>query len=171
MGYNHANLIYLELNGDSRKKYEALKQELTSITGVESFTCSDKLPFWGGNSSWGYDWEGKDPENKVLICKMNIDRNYFKTMGIKLGEGTTFPDNYDKVLGPDDLKSPKVILNQEAIRRMGMKDPVGKYLSINNIKGTIIGVTDDFHFESLHRNVEPMLLLPLTENPDTLLPG
>jgi ABC-type antimicrobial peptide transport system permease subunit len=171
LGYNHANLIYLELNGESSKKYEALKQELTSITGVESLTCSDKLPFWGGNSSWGHNWEGKDPENKVLICAMHIDNNYLKTMGIKLAEGSDFPSLYSKKLeSQDTTKTYQLILNQEAIRQMNMKDPVGKlFKGWNYVKFKIVGVTEDFHFESLHSNVEPMLLLPLTEDPGYII--
>jgi putative ABC transport system permease protein len=171
LGYNHANLIYLELNGESGKKYEEIKQKLNGISGVESFTCSDKLPFWGGNSSWGHNWEGKDPENKVLICVMRVDNNYLKTLGIKLSEGSDFPDSYHKVLSNvDTLATYPVILNREAIRRMNMKEPVGKWFRVwNYYKGIIDGVTDDFHFESLHSNVEPMLLLPLTENPSVII--
>lgn len=167
LGYNHSNLIYLELNGDSRNKYEAIKEELAGITGIESFTCSDKLPFWGGNSSWGHNWEGKDPENKVLICTMRIDNNYLKTMGIKLSEGNDFPNSYEKVLtNVDSALTYQVILNKEAIKRMNMKDPIGKtFRAWNYYKGTIIGVTEDFHYESLHSGVEPMLLLPMSENP------
>jgi ABC-type antimicrobial peptide transport system permease subunit len=171
LGYNHSNLIYLEMNGDSKNKFEAIKQELSGITGVESFACSDKLPFWGGNSSWGHNWDGKDPENKVLICAMRIDNNYLKTMGIKIKEGTDFPDYYEKVLtNVDTSMTYQVILNQEAIRRMGMKDPVGKsFKAWNYYNGSIVGVTEDFHFESLHQNVEPLLLLPLTENPGYII--
>lgn len=107
---------------------------MSGITGVESFACSDKLPFWGGNSSWGHNWDGKDPENKVLICAMRIDNNYLKTMGIKIKEGTDFPDYYEKVLtNVDTSMTYQVILNQEAIRRMGMKDPVGKSFKAWNI--------------------------------------
>ncbi|HNW56300.1 MAG TPA: ABC transporter permease [Bacteroidales bacterium] len=169
LGYDHANLIYLTLDGEAKSRHEAIKQELESISGVESITRSDKLPLWGGNSSWGYDWEGKDPENKVLICSMNVDKEYFKTMGIKLVDGNSFPNIYDKVQKYDDLSSPQVILNQEAIRRMGIKDPVGKYFGESNKKGVIIGVVEDFHFESLHSSVEPLLLLPLFDNPGYII--
>jgi putative ABC transport system permease protein len=170
LGYNQANLIYLELNGEARNKFEAIKQELTGITGVESFTGSDKLPFWGGNNSWGHDWEGKDPENRVLICKMNVDNNYFKTLGIKFSEGTNFPETYNKVLKVEEVTSPQIILNQEAIKRMGMKNPVGKYFNLwGSQKATIVGVTTDFHFESLHNGIEPMLMLPLIENPGFII--
>jgi putative ABC transport system permease protein len=171
LGYNHANLIYLELNGESKEKYEAIKQELTSIIGIESITCSDKLPFWGGNSSWGHNWEGKDPENRVLICAMHIDNNYLKTMGIKLVDGNDFPSTYENVLTDlDTTKTYQLILNQEAIKRMNLKSPVGKPFRLwDQIKGTIVGVTEDFHFESLHSGVEPMLMLPLTENPGYII--
>ncbi|HPR33894.1 MAG TPA: FtsX-like permease family protein, partial [Prolixibacteraceae bacterium] len=166
LGYKQANLIFLELSADARSKFEAIKQKMTGITGVESITCSDKLPFWGGNSSWGHDWEGKDPNNRVLICKMNVDNNYFKTMGITFVDGRNFPDYCEKVLNVDDIVTPEVILNEEAIRRMGIQNPVGKYFSPWNVrKGTIIGIVNDFHFESLHSQVEPLLLLPLLDNP------
>jgi len=170
LGYNHSNLIFLELNGEAKNKYEVLKQELTGISGIESMTMSDKLPFWGGNSSWGHDWEGKDRENRVLICKINVDKNYFKTMGIKLVDGNYFPEKYDKVVKQEELSSPQVMLNKEAIKRMGIKNPVGKYFSPWGArKGTIVGVVDDFHFESLHAGVEPLLLLPLVENPGVII--
>ncbi len=170
LGYNHANLIYLGLDGEAKSKHEAIRQELTSIVGIESITRSDKLPFWGGNSSWGHNWEGKDPENKVLICKMNVDKNYMKTLGIKMADGNCFSDSYDGVLKQEEVQSPPVILNQEAIRRMGIKDPVGKEFSPwGDKKGKIIGVVEDFHFESLHSGVEPMLLLPLFNNPDFII--
>ena len=170
LGYNHANLIYLGLDGEAKNKHEAIKQELTGIMGVESISRSDKLPFWGGNSSWGHKWEGKDPENKVLICKMNVDKNYMKTLGIKIVDGSCFPDSYDGVLKQNEVLSPQVILNQEAIKRMGLKDPVGKQFSPwGDKKGKIIGVVEDFHFESLHSGVEPMLLLPLFDNPSFII--
>lgn len=169
LGYNHSNLIYLPLEGEAVSKHEAIRQEISRIPGVAAVTQTDKVPFYGGNSSWGYDWEGKDPENKVLICRMSVDNNYFKTMGIKLVDGTDFPASYDKVLSQDDFKNPKVILNREAIRRMGMKDPIGKYFGLNNVKGTIVGVADDFHFESLRNGVEPLLLIPLTSDPGILI--
>ncbi|MFA6400199.1 MAG: FtsX-like permease family protein [Salinivirgaceae bacterium] len=170
IGYNHANLIYLQLDGNAKSKHEAIKQKLTTLTGVESITRSDKLPFWGGNSSWGHDWEGKDPDNRVLICKMNADKNYFKTLGINFIDGNDFPDSYENVLNPDDFKFPQVILNQEAIRRMGIDNPVGKYFSPwSGDKGVIIGVVEDFHYESLHNGVEPLFILPLLADPEYII--
>jgi ABC-type antimicrobial peptide transport system permease subunit len=170
LGYNKNNLIYIPLDGNSRAKHEALKQDFKKMPGVLNLTRTDKLPFYGGNSSWGHDWEGKDPENKVLICKMCVDKDFIETMGISMAAGQTFPEYYDEVIEYDDLNSPRIILNREAIKRMNMKDPVGKIFSLWGEKdGKIVGVTEDFNFESLHVSVEPLLLTPLTDSPRYLI--
>ena len=171
LGYDQANLIYLPLNGEAKNKSEALRQELSGIPGITSFTRTDRVPFYGGNSSWGYDWEGKDPENRVLICSMYADRNYFETMGIKFAEGNNFPENYSEILSREEVKGPQIIINQEAIKRMGMKNPVGKFFGRSNDeeKGKIAGVVEDFHFESLRHTVEPMVIMPLFDNPDYII--
>ena len=171
LGYNQANLIYIPLSGESKNKFEAIKQKMSQLPGIENMTLTNRLPFYGGSSSWGFEWEGKDPGNNVLISTMFADNNYLKTMGIELVEGHDFPATYNKVFKPEEMKSPQVILNQEAIRRMKIKDPVGKYIgrSGDDVKGTIAGVVKDFHFESLHNGVEPMLILPMFIQPDYMI--
>jgi putative ABC transport system permease protein len=172
LGYNQANLIYLPLSGEAKNKQEALRQEFNRISGIVNFTRTDRIPFYGGNSSWGFDWQGKDPENKVLICSMQADRNYFETMGIELAEGNNFPENYSEVLNIEDVKnSLQVILNQEAIKRMQIIDPIGKYFGTGDgdVKAVIRGVATDFHFESLHVDVEPMLIIPLINEPGYII--
>jgi len=171
LGYNQANLIYLSLNGEAGEKHEAVKQELLQLSGVVNLTRTNRLPFYGGNSSWGFDWEGRDPENNVLISTMNVDRNYFETMEMNLADGNGFPETYNEVLNLEETPSPQVILNQEAIRRMGLKEPVGKYFRRggDENKGTITGVVENFHFQSLHSGVEPMLIMPLFDNPSNII--
>ena len=170
LGYDQANLVYLPLNGEARNKYEILTQELKKIPGIQQMSLTNNLPFYGTSSSWGFNWEGKDPENKVLISQIQVDRNYFKTMGIKFSDGTTFSDMYDKIVKAEDISMPQVILNEEAIRRMKMENPLGKTFGIfNDKKGIIVGVINNFHFQSLHSGVEPLLVTPLTGYPDNII--
>lgn len=169
LGYKQDNLIYLNLDEATKTKHEALSAEFKNIPGVVNLTKSDKLPFYGGNSSWGYDWQGKDPEKRVLICLMRVDRNYFETLGITLTEGRTFAPVFDKIDNTDDGDMKEVVLNQEALRRMGMMEPIGKFFGRNDNRASIVGVTKDFHFESLKRGIEPMLMIPLTSNPDVMI--
>ena len=170
LGYNQNNLVYINLDDATKTKHEALSASLKNISGVESLTKADKLPFWGGNSSWGYDWQGKDPENKVLICAMHVDREYFKTLGISMAEGQSFSPSTELTEDSESEFSNEVILNQEAIRRMKMTDPIQKYFGRNGgDRARIVGVTKDFHFESLRTGIEPMVMLPLNDNPDVLI--
>jgi putative ABC transport system permease protein len=93
-------------------------------------------------------------------------------MGIELAEGNNFPENYSEVLDLEEVKnSLQVILNQEAIKRMQIIDPVGKYFgtSHGDVKAVIRGVAADFHFESLHVDVEPMLITPLINAPGYII--
>ena len=170
LGYNQNSLVYINLDDATKTKHEALSASLKNISGVESLTKADKLPFWGGNSSWGYDWQGKDPENKVLICAMHVDREYFKTLGISMAEGQSFSPSTELTENSESEFSNEVILNQEAIRRMKMADPIQKYFGRNGgDRARIVGVTKDFHFESLRTGIEPMVMLPLNDNPDVLI--
>jgi ABC-type antimicrobial peptide transport system permease subunit len=168
LGYEAENLIYIELPGQSKQLHEPFSNEILKIPGVAKLTKADKPPFWGGNSSWGYDWEGKDPELKVLICAMWVDKNYFDVMGIPLKDGKTFSERFVNY-SLEEVENVDVILNAEAIRRMKMEDPVGKYFGRGDTKGTIVGVTEDFNFETLKRGVEPLLLLPLQNEPNVII--
>ncbi|WP_346857489.1 ABC transporter permease [uncultured Draconibacterium sp.] len=170
LGYNQDNLIYINLDEATQTKHEALSAEFKNISGVVNLTKADKLPFYGGNSSWGYDWQGKDPENKVLICIMRVDRNYFETLGIQLAEGRSFSSIYDNMKTENGNMTGEAILNQEALRRMKMQEPIGKTFGRNGQeKLPIVGVAKDFHFESLKNGIEPMLMVPLTQDPDVII--
>jgi ABC-type antimicrobial peptide transport system permease subunit len=168
LGYEAENLIYIDLPGQSTKLHEPFSNEILKIPGLTKLTKADKPPFWGGNSSWGYDWEGKDPELKVLICMMWVDKNYFDVLGIPLQDGNTFSDRFENY-SLETIENIDVILNAEAIRRMKMEAPVGKYFGRGDTKGTIVGVTEDFNFESLRRGVEPLVLLPLQNEPNVII--
>ncbi|WP_321372645.1 ABC transporter permease [uncultured Draconibacterium sp.] len=170
LGYKKDNLIYINLDEATKTKHEALSSEFKNISGVVNLTKADKLPFYGGNSSWSYDWQGKDPENKVLICIMRVDRNYFETLGIPLAEGRSFLAVYDNMKTENSDMTGEVILNQEALRRMKMDEPIGKTFGRNGQeKLPIVGVAKDFHFESLKSGIEPMLMVPLTVDPDVII--
>ena len=170
IGYNRDNLIYLSLMGDATSKHEVLAAEIENLTGVISLAKADKLPFYGGNSTWGFDWEGKNPEKRVLINQMRVSPSYFETLGIQLTEGKTFSPIFEKVINVEEQKRFEVILNQEAIRSMEMENPIGKYFGLGDeIRASIVGVTNNFNFQTLKMGIEPMLLTPLIENPNVLI--
>ena len=168
LGYEAENLVYIELPGQSKQQHEPFSNEILKLPGITKLTKADKPPFWGGNSSWGYDWEGKDPELKVLICMMWVDKNYFDVLEIPFSGGRTFSDRFENY-SLDAVENVDVILNEEAIRRMKLSEPVGKYFGRGDTKGTIVGIAQNFNFESLRRGIEPLVLLPLQNAPNIII--
>jgi putative ABC transport system permease protein len=102
-----------------------------------------------GNYTTGLFWEGKNPNEILRFEIMYVDFDMIETLGIEMKEGRSFSREF----GSD---SSAIVFNEAAIHAMGLKDPIGKAINLwGRFNLTIIGVTKDFHFESLHDNVKP----------------
>ncbi|MCT4613921.1 MAG: ABC transporter permease [Marinifilaceae bacterium] len=167
LGYEKDNLIRINLVGETSNNYSAMLNKLEEIPGVQLQTYADKPPFWVGNNTWGYQWEGKDPELKVLINRMNVGTDYIKTMKMDLVEGEFFEAS--RYMDRDSIEELPVILNQEAIRQMKIKNPIGKFFGTSSQRGKIVGVVKDFNFNSLHRTIDPLVLLPARFKPYVII--
>lgn len=107
-----------------------------------------------GNASGSTEkakWQGKDPNTQILFTELDIDYDLAEVLGIQLKEGRSFSKDFSS-------DSSAIILNESAIAAMGMKDPIGKTFDVWEVKYHIIGVTKDFHFESLHEKVKPCFM-------------
>lgn len=138
------------------KNSAAFVAEISSLRGVQAATTSSSLLFEGTNSSGDIDWEGKPKEAELIMNSFDVDRNFLAFFGTKMLEGTDFRNTADG--------APAYVLNETAVRKMGLQKAVGKKISWHNRPGIVIGVVKDFHFESLHREVGPALLKLDPEN-------
>lgn len=156
LGYNKDHLMYLVMRGDSYTRYEVLKNELLKYPNIIDVTSTSRLPVSGGDSSSDYVWEGKNPEQHVLINRILVDNDYIGTMGIQLATGRAFLPgrNISPQHGPIDF-----IVNEEAVRQMGLESPVGKQFGMGEYEGTIVGVVKDFHFSTLDEEIEPVVIV------------
>ena len=102
------------------------------------------------NSTGDVDWDGKPVNSQFIINFMNIDEHFLPMMKMRLVAGDNFSGR------PAD--SAHYILNETAVRQMGISDAVGKRLQLHDVKGTIIGVIKDFNFASLHTAIGPIVL-------------
>ena len=96
-------------------------------------------------------WPGKDPDNKESIADVIVGYDFVKTLQLKLKEGRDFSTDY----GTD---STNFLVNESMVAKMGYQNPIGKKLSWGNEEGIIIGVLKDFHFYSMHRAIDPMVI-------------
>ncbi|HYC84915.1 MAG TPA: ABC transporter permease, partial [Chryseosolibacter sp.] len=152
IGFDRDNVFYLWMEGDVNKNFNTFRNRLASLPGIESVTASGQLPIEIGNSTSGLEWEGKDPNERILFSNLNVDFNFIQSMKMEMVEGRPF----DPSLVTD---SGNYIVNQKAAEKFGFKNgTAGQDLTMWENKGKIVGVVKDFNFGSLHNPIEPLVL-------------
>jgi hypothetical protein len=103
------------------------------------------------NGSGGVEWEGKDPNVKPMFTQAAVGYDFVKTLNLKVLQGRDFSKDYA-------TDSSNYILNEAALQKIGYKDPIGKPLTFWDKKGSIIAVLKDFHFNSIHQPINPLII-------------
>jgi len=163
LGFDRENLVTIPLEGALANKYPAFKQELTKMPGIQQVSEISQSPvqtdnFWISDISW----ENKDPQSRPAFAVINSEYDLVQTMHLELKEGREFSRTF-----PTD--SSNYILNESAVKNMGIKDPIGHSLTCLGKKGTIIGVVKDFHFNSLHQPIAPLVIIYGVSEGNTIL--
>lgn len=126
------------------------KNELKQSSHVSDITVANMSFFEGANSTSDLEWTGKQKGDKLMISQIDVDQKFLGFFHTAMKEGIDFSKTT-----PD---APDYILNETAVRKMGLKNPVGQMIKFHDRPGTVIGVVEDFHFESLQKEIEPALL-------------
>jgi putative ABC transport system permease protein len=152
LGFEKENVITFSANRKLRQVYPAFKNELLTLPGVAGVTASSsKLSFFDQSTS-NVQWEGKDPDLHLIFHQLMVDPDFLDVFHIGLSAGRGF----DKNIASD---STAIVLNNEAVKQMGLADPLYKKLIINDThEGMVIGVVNDFNFKSAHKNIEPVVI-------------
>ncbi|MBZ4191470.1 ABC transporter permease [Niabella beijingensis] len=133
-GYQLSRLMLTNSNADLEKNFTALKNELLQNGIVEGITSASSP---ATNIYWHRDidyWPGKHAGETVEMGTIITGENYFSTLGMKIGEGRDFANSTDTA---------SVIFNEAAVRRLGLKDPVGQSIKVDDKDYRIIGVVKD----------------------------
>lgn len=150
LGYQRENLIWFPNNIEGNKNDLAI-QEFLKISGVSNVARASMTFTLPNNRGTSVNWPGKPEGEEIFFNFITADQDIIQTMGMELKEGRSF----SKDIISD---SSAFILNEEAVKRMGLKNPVGQQIESFSGKGTIIGVVKDFHFESLHNPINPVII-------------
>jgi len=156
LGYNRENLIYIPLEGDLTGKFEVFKTQALSMPGIKTITRMSQNPTQIENGTGGVEWEGKDPNSGIEFTWSMVGYDFTKTLNTQIAQGRDFSKDFA-------TDSVGYIVNETALKIIGYKNPIGKPFTFWQKKGSIIGVIKDFHFNSLHEAINP-LVLSLGEN-------
>lgn len=151
LGYDRENLVYIPLEGELAGKYHIFKQEAQKIDGVNGISRTSISPTNIQNSTGGVVWNQKDPNSMPQFSSISVGYDYISTMKLQLLEGRDYSPSFS-------TDSNAYIINESALKIIGYKNPIGKRLALWGREGTIIGVLNDFHFNSLHQPIKPLIL-------------
>ncbi len=156
LGYDRDNLVYIPIEGDLVKNYELFKQQALSNTAIVNVSKMRNSPTAIFHHTTSISWPGEDPNLTVSFADGVVGYDFVKTMNVQLQSGRDFSKDYA-------TDSVGFLLNETAVNKIGLKDPVGKTIKWGGHEGKVIGVMKDFHFNSLHETIEP-LIMRLDEN-------
>jgi len=151
LGYDKDNVISIPLQGRLLSKYVAFQQEAANIPGVKVVTRITQIPTQLTSGTSDVDWQNKNPDEKNLFVWAAVGYDFVKTLDLKLLQGRDFSRDH-----PTD--SSGYLLNESALRVIKYNDPIGKQFTFWGKQGTIIGIVKDFHFNSLHDPIQPLIL-------------
>jgi len=151
LGYNRDNVIdfSIPLAMDSVSLSNAITfvNELRNIAGVVSAGSHSHNLMGDHGGISGFEWPGKDPSKDISFANLEMGNGFLETVGIKIKEGRYFSNNANA--------RNEIIFNESAIKNMGLKNPVGKTVKFWGMERQIVGVAEDFNFESLYETVKP----------------
>jgi putative ABC transport system permease protein len=153
IGMDRKGVTYMWMKGDMQKHGDAIREELSKDPAIELASLSSANPIDFGNSTSGLEWEGKDPNEKILFSNFSVDYNFVQSLGMTMKLGRTFKQEFS-------TDTANYIVNEAAAKAMGFENPVDQPLTLwKNRKGKIIGMVKDFHFQSVQSKVEPLFML------------
>jgi putative ABC transport system permease protein len=154
LGFNKENVLVIERAWSLGNHTQTFKDDILQNSNVISASNTNNLP---GNvfEQAVFKSEDEPGSQQFPLALMAAGYEFDKTLGLSLSYGRYFSR---------DIKSDSsaIVLNENAVKLMNLKNPVGKRILLSgpngNIPFIIIGVLKDFHFESLHQKIKPLAI-------------
>ncbi|MBS1947255.1 MAG: ABC transporter permease [Bacteroidetes bacterium] len=157
LGYDKEHIITMAYNAQLNNGYESFRNTLLQNTGIKEVGRSSRIPTGRLLDGMGASAPGNDSmvPVKADIRFVATDYDFIPVYGVEMAGGRNFSRDY----GTD---TSNFVLNEAAVKAIGWKTPqqaVGKNFRYGNTAGHVIGVMKDFHFESLHQSIAPLIFI------------
>ncbi len=156
LGFDKDQVVTLPYYSELGDSYDAFYNELIKSSAIKNATRSSRIPtgrLLDSNGSPSIMKGDSLVPTGVSMKMVSVDEEFFDTYGIPMAAGRTF----SKAIPTDD--SLAFIVNETAMQKMGlakMDEGIDKDFLYGGVKGKLVGVVSDFHFESLHQDYVPM---------------
>jgi len=161
MGYDRDNVISFDwkghvynqwnglLDGKSNENFYSFLRSLKDIPGVAGASNMSGNILNDIYGQTGITWDGQDGERDVHFQSPLVSYDFIETLQIKILQGRSFSAEKG-----DDYS--KVVVNQATVKLMGLENPIGHVIGLNQ-GSEIIGVVEDFHYGSIRNAIEPLI--------------
>lgn len=153
LGYNQHGVLVVPLKSDEFEGFDALRNELLKVSGVTDVSATTNIP--GGSFNQYPVFASVSPMDRIDASQCYVDADFFKTMGITLKEGRLFTQ------GSVADTSLTFVINEATANQLNLETPIGSEISIDLhdriARGRVIGVINDFNFQSLHDPLRPLM--------------
>ncbi len=158
LGYDKDHVIVMQMrNTETRQKYEAIKESIQRNPNVINVSASTTSPL--GTSDFSAHHAVGKPEDEIsMFWAQMVDDNYIDTYKMEIVQGRNFSKDFTSD------KEEAIIINEAAVKKLGWQDDpinqqIERFTSVTTRQPyTVVGVVKDYHFQSLHQQIEPMML-------------
>ncbi len=156
LGFDKEHIVTLQYNPALKDSYESFKTELLSDPSIKSVGRSSRIPTGRLLDAMGSQMNRGDSfaPTKADIKYVTADEDYLPTYGVKMVAGR----NFSKEFGMD---TSAFLINEAAVKVLGLRsneEAIGKPFRYGQRQGQLVGVFNDFHFESLHQRILPLVI-------------
>jgi putative ABC transport system permease protein len=158
LGNDKEHIIYYTMRGTLPEQYESFNNELRKNANILKVTTCSGIPMSVSSGppmaytiGGSLDWEGKKSDDRINLYGYSVDCEYLKTFNLEMSDGRFF--SRENVSDRHNF-----ILNESAIKAMDIQSPIGKRFNMRGKEGQIVGIIKDFHYQSLHEKIEPLIL-------------
>ncbi|MEQ8423942.1 MAG: FtsX-like permease family protein, partial [Cyclobacteriaceae bacterium] len=159
LGFEREQVVVLNgRTAEGLEKYSgALKTKMEALSEVKQVSFSQTVPGdYSNMANIGFKFEGAD-EDRIGARTIFVSHDFIETLGIELTEGRNFSTQFGR-------DTTMFIINEACAKMQGWDSPIGMKMKMSNLDirdGEVIGVMKDFHFASLHSQIEPLVLVIL----------
>jgi putative ABC transport system permease protein len=141
LGFDRSGIITARMSKEASETLDVLKKELLKHSNIDSVSAAVSLPI-GWETEQQVVPEGFSEDDALTMNTYGVDYGFIEMLGIEIQQGRSFSEDF-----ADDNN---LIINEAAVKQLQWENPIGKQLAIGEKKGTVIGVTKDYHFREIY---------------------
>ncbi|SEW50091.1 ABC transporter permease [Chitinophaga arvensicola] len=166
LGFNKENLISMDIQGNMKQNFAAIKTALLATDVVENVALADHGAIYSGNNTNDLFWEGKPASENYLISQRMVSPEFINTTGMKIVAGSDFKP-VTAANGTD------VLITESLEKLMGKGSAVGKIINTpldkdSTVHSRVVGVVKDYVYGNMYGTPDPVIFYCIPEDPSLM---